>query len=399
MKNHPEPRRVQGKNLEPAIAPMPKKKKPILQLYRRIAIGFGSLVFILLFLVFYFTLARTEIILTVREEPLISNFSVTVQKESIGLDVIAGKILEATAAESARFPTSGALKTTKEVTGQVVIINNYGRNQPLVAKTRLLSPEGILFRLKQRVEVPAKGQAEVEVYADNPEEGANLGPTHFTIPGLWTGLQDLIYAESKEPMSGLAEEKKVMSSDDLEKARGTLKNNLLKKILEEFNNNLADGEAAIEQTISQEILEEKKSLAAGEEGEEFTLELKIKATGVALNQEELVNKAQEKLAEILPIGQQLLSLQFDDISVITEKMDFAQQQANLRITVSGKMALGPDNQILDKTKLVGLSKEQAKNYFAQFPAITDAAIKLAPPWANRLPPFADRIEIKIIKQK
>jgi hypothetical protein len=53
-----------------------------------------------------------------------------------------------------------------------------------------------LFRLKQPVDVPANGQVTDEIYTDNTSQDMSIGQTSFTIPGLWSGLQDKIYAQS-----------------------------------------------------------------------------------------------------------------------------------------------------------------------------------------------------------
>ena len=89
----------------------------------------------------------------------------------------------------------------------------------MVATTRLLTSEGVLFRLKDRVNVPAGGEIEVEVYADQSGIASEIGPSQFTIPGLRTDLQKLIYAVSKESMKGGIKKTGVLSVDDWSRAQ------------------------------------------------------------------------------------------------------------------------------------------------------------------------------------
>lgn len=87
-------------------------------------------------------------------------------------------------------------------TGTVTLVNETGAAQPLVATTRLLSEGGVLFRLRDRVTVPAGGTVEAAVYADQPGPSGDIGPSRFTIPGLSPALQASIYARSSSPMTG-----------------------------------------------------------------------------------------------------------------------------------------------------------------------------------------------------
>ena len=74
------------------------------------------------------------------------------------------------------YPATGEEIIGQEVVGEVIIINNYTKNQPLVATTRLLSPDGKLYRLKETVNVPAGGTVKAAVYADEPKEEMAIGP-------------------------------------------------------------------------------------------------------------------------------------------------------------------------------------------------------------------------------
>ena len=117
-----------------------------------------------------------------------------------------------------------------QATGTVTIYNSWSENQPLMATTRLLTPDGVLFRIKERVDVPAGGKIEnVEVYADQPGTSGNIGPTSFTIPGLWQGLQEKIYAENSEPMTGGLRETKFITQKIISETSDVLKGELIEK--------------------------------------------------------------------------------------------------------------------------------------------------------------------------
>lgn len=112
-------------------------------------------------------------------------------------------------------------------TGQVTLFNNTATDQPLVATTRLLSEEDVLFRLTDAVTVPSGGQVEAEVYADQEGATGNIAPSNFIIPGLPDSLQTDIYATSSEAMSGGTQEVAIFSEEVYEQALAELKKQLL----------------------------------------------------------------------------------------------------------------------------------------------------------------------------
>lgn len=86
--------------------------------------------------------------------------------------------------------------------GMVEIINESRADQPLVAGTRLLSAQGVLFRLDGRVTVPSGGRETVAVTADALGAAGDVPAGRFTIPGLPASAQKLIYGESQVAMIG-----------------------------------------------------------------------------------------------------------------------------------------------------------------------------------------------------
>lgn len=101
-------------------------------------------------------------------------------------------------------------------TGVVTLSNRTASDQPLVATTRLLSDEGVLFRLRDATEIPAGGSVDATVYADEAGSAGNVGPSHFTIPGLPTSLQDDIDAASAVPMDGGVIQVGILSQADVD---------------------------------------------------------------------------------------------------------------------------------------------------------------------------------------
>jgi len=193
----------------------------------------------------------------------------------------------------------------KQATGKATIINNSKFNQPLVATTRLLSKEGVLFRLKNGVNVPAGGSIEVEIYADQPGPDGEIGSTTFTIPGLSGAKQKLIYAQSSEPTKGGTEISGVITADDLANAQADLESELISKALEDLKREtVKENEHLLSDIVKKEILKKEYSHKIGDRAAEFNLKMKMKIYGLVVYEDLVRNwaKKQLELQTYIPAG-------------------------------------------------------------------------------------------------
>src|SRR3989339_681891 len=165
-------------------------------MYRKIALSFVVLTVVLLAVIFYFSFTRVTITLIPNQERVSNNLIFDIydseNADSVSAMGVPGIVRQITIEDKKEYQASGSNVIGKEVVGKIDIINDYNKNQPLVATTRLISSDGKLFRLKETVNVPVGGLKDVEIYADEAKPEMATGPTTFTIPGLWAGLQDKI---------------------------------------------------------------------------------------------------------------------------------------------------------------------------------------------------------------
>ena len=144
---------------------------PPLDIYKKIALSFIVLTLVLIVVIFYFTLSYAYITIFPKNKEVATNFNFIIVEDSVATNVsdgiFIGKIINQTLEGEKEFPTSGSTILTGDTAGKVKITNNLSTSQILIINTRLLSPDGILFRLKNRVEVPANGTLETEVYPDD----------------------------------------------------------------------------------------------------------------------------------------------------------------------------------------------------------------------------------------
>jgi hypothetical protein len=385
----------------------PKSEAPV-KFYRKIAFGFVALTGILVLLAAYFVLSKAEITISLAKEPLSVDFIADIEEvgdtagapsaDVPGSVSIDGKLTETTVTAEKEYPTTGSKITEGDVGGKLTIINNYSKDQPLVATTRFLAKEGILYRLKKGVTVPAGGKVEAEVYADKPsEEAEKLGPTTFTIPGLWEGLQDKIYGQSFAPMSGGKREVKFATEADIGKAYEDLTKTLSEQVIGSLKSEMKAAGEVLGKVLIKEINEKRSSLGAGEEGEKFTIKIKLKVVGIAFYRRDIESLAAGQLAAKVPSGKELVGVKYDTMTFLVEKYDLAAHEANIRVRLEGEMSLRSDNPMFDTDKFIGLDREQIIQYLSTYPEIERITIKFSPFWVKKVPQMKNNIKVIIKK--
>lgn len=385
-----------------------KTEAPV-NFYRKIAVGFIVLAGVLVIFAAYFVLSRAEISVTLTKEPVSVDFIADLTEPTVenlngpavvipDAATLSGRLMETTVSGDKEYSATGKKMSEGDVGGKVTIINNYSKNQPLVATTRLLSPGGILYRLKNRVDVPAGGRVEVEVYADTPSEAAaQLGPSRFTIPGLWAGLQDQIYGESSEPMHGGKQEIKFVSQTDLDAAYNDLTQTLSGQVLESLKAEMESAGEILGKVMIKEINEKKSNLAAEEEGDKFTVSLKLKVVGVSFYRRDLERLAFNQLQAKITDDKELTNVDYNKLTFLVEKYDLKNGEANLMVHLDGEATMRTDSQIFAKEKFVGLSKEKIIQYLSIYPEIERITIKFSPFWVKKVPQMKNNVEIIIKK--
>lgn len=100
-------------------------------------------------------------------------------------------------------PAESTLTASDPATGKLTITNQQTTSQALIKNTRFQSSNGLVFRIRDSISIPAGGSITATVYADEAGEKYNIPATTFTIPGLkGSKSYDQVTAKSTGPMSG-----------------------------------------------------------------------------------------------------------------------------------------------------------------------------------------------------
>ena len=200
-------------------------------------------------------------------------------------------------------------------TGVVTLSNRTSSDQPLVATTRLLSDDGVLFRLRDSTEVPAGGSVDAAVYADEAGSGGNIGPSHFTIPGLPTSLQDDIDGESAAPMDGGVIRVGILSQADVDAGLVRAGEEATASLAAAFSPFIAADETVRPELARAARLSYSGTADIGSEVDESVLTAVFRLDALAYRPEDL-------LAVVLADAEEGLSAEIRDVRVLEADPDF-----------------------------------------------------------------------------
>lgn len=151
------------------------------------------------------------------------------------------------------IPASGEQqRTTVTPEVEVTLINTTDSSIDLIARTRLLSSGGILYRLTEPVSVAGQRQVTTTAIADVEGESSVLtGPDTFVLPGLSETQQALIYAESSTASTPGIQTVYTgeVTQQDVDTALAQLRSDLSLHAVELVGTQLEDGEVIVDNLI------------------------------------------------------------------------------------------------------------------------------------------------------
>jgi len=359
--------------------------------------GFVVLTVILVGIILYFSAGKAIIKITPKATKVETDFVVDVVSDGGGADknIMQGVLFETEVNGSIEGEATGSQILAGSSIGKVILINKRAEAQTLVKTTRLLTQDGILLRLMDKVIIPAGGQIEAAVYADNPNAFDELPPTTFTIPGLWEGLQTQVYAESKVALKSTGDAIKVIKAVDIARTNEDLTEILYKKAIEQFNQQLPN-QNYVSLVVSKKVIEEKITGNVDEVKDKLMAEMKLGVVIIGLEQSKIIDLAGERLRSVVEDGQALAGLNAGNFAYKVESFDSEKKTAKVKIHVEGEAVVKAENPIFDKEKISGLSPKGVELYLANFKEVEAVSVELSPFWVKKVPKLKDHINIVVI---
>ncbi|MFH1890314.1 MAG: hypothetical protein ABIJ91_01970 [Candidatus Kuenenbacteria bacterium] len=375
-----------------------QRANPVHKSYKHIAVIFVILAFLLIIGVTYLALSNVTISLTPSDSKLAHSFNLTVSENPASNTstsaIISGNIITKTSQASSQFFVDSDKEIEALAEGEVLLYNDQATKQTLVATTRLLTSDNILFRLKNQVIIPAGSTMRAKVQADKKGAGGNIAPTNFTIPGLNENLQKLVYAKSDSSMLGGIKKIGILTESDIERAEMEFEEKYSKEIIDELTNNLDDKRFILIGTkISPGNIKLDKEL--GDEVDSFTLSGDISVTAVFADRDNILNIAKKEIKESQGPKGEFVNIDPSSLKYKLTNIDTDKNEAEVDISIEGLMTFDPNKDIFDKNLLVGFTEEDLKLYFSQFESVKDVSVEFSPFWVKKVPILKDHIIIQV----
>lgn len=357
--------------------------------YKVVALTFLVLTIALLGVIIFMSAKRATITILSKAEPVEAVVSVPID----GVDPAKGVIEKITVSLTKTFKPAATREEDSLATGVVTLINDSSISQPLVATTRLLTADGVLFRMQKGVTVPANGKIDVEVYADKTGKTSEIGPSKFTIPGLGEARQKVVYAESTAAMVGGITKLGIIGSEDLKEAEDELKVDLQK----EGEAKLLALHSDMKAVYSLLNLNIKADKEVGAVAEEFVLTGEATVIAVFYDGVQVSDLVKQELQKKIISEVEILAVGEAEPQVSLEEYNQETGRAVIKAASTGLVELNPESSQLQKIIFFGKTRDEIRRYLLSLDHVNGVEIKFSPAWMGTVPHVAEHVNVVVKK--
>jgi hypothetical protein len=370
--------------------------EPPVRFYKFIAITFLVLTVVLLGVVIFMSSKRAIITITTKTSPIDVTTELVIGDTSTPPEVTATVTSTLVQLEKTFYP-KGEKEQEGVATGVVTLHNESAQPQGLVATTRLLTEEGVLFRLKNAVAVPANGTLpNVAVYADVAGATGDIGPVaRFTIPGLQVERQKDVYASSDTAMAGGIRRVGVLSEQDVTEATKQFQSALQSEGERLLREKMASSQGVFGVfTVTSTVVE-----SIGDEVSAFTLRGGATVAGVFYSEAELAAWARMQLEKKAVSDVEKIHSTSNAPTVTLAAYTPGESTATIRVFYSGAVTLNADSPSIEKSVFFGKSKDDVRRmiFSLDHVSIDNVNVELQPAWMQRVPHVHDHVSV-IVKE-
>ncbi|MFH0857225.1 MAG: hypothetical protein V1848_00570 [Candidatus Magasanikbacteria bacterium] len=359
--------------------------------YKIVALSFLVLTLILFGVIIFMSSKRAMITIVTKNDPIDITTRVKIGAVSAGADIEGTSTTTLVTYENNYEPT-GSRQEEGTSTGYVTLHNDSSASQSLVATTRLLTQDNILFRLKDKVVVPANGTVRAEVYADKKGKESDILPqTKFTIPGLNEEKQKEIYASSEEPMTGGLATVGVLSSEDYKKAELDMKDRLLAEGKKYFEETYKDTSVVV--TLLQDSVESNTEI--GEEVSKFTLTGKATIIGIMYDKSVVETWAREALKKREMSADEIVEPSENPPTISFDEYESTSGVATVQVFYDGIATLNPESSTIQKNMFFGKTKDEVRRYLLPLDHVHEVDVEFTPAWITKVPFVAEHVTVVV----
>lgn len=399
---------------KPPIVPIVEKKKekeskkqyPFLKKIVLITVLFFSLIALIS------SQAQSEITIQPFRDSLtiVEELRISYQVEDIDFEnkIIPAEFFEVEEEAWQEFTSTGESSEGRKAEGFIRVYNSHNppRSITLRATTRFLSSDGSkYFRSPERIYIPAAkienkkivpSFVDVKVEAMEVGEDYNIGPSKFSLPGfVGTSYYYTIYGESNSPMiGGFKEEIKIVTEKDIENAKNSLNQSLLKQAEDSLKKSWIEDFVLLSSATFDEELESSCLQKAGAEIPQFICQGKIKIKYLIFK-ESFLKEISKKfiLSEIS--GSEKLIEELLSFEYLQDRADLEKEEIILKFKILAEIYKEINEETLKLQIRKKTEKEVKDVIFNNFSGIEEIKVKFWPFWVKKTPNNLNRIKIKL----
>ncbi len=429
---------IRGQQRRPRVVPITAPSFPTLPrppIYRKIAYTFIALTVVVLVAVLWLSSVRATVIVHVKREAATLDTTVGVAKTPAS-GQIPGRVFQGTfekiqefsvqdllasvsASTSVNPVTPPSVQTTStsvsdenvQAQGTVRIINKYSKTQTLVKTTRLLTADGKLYRIDKTVTVPSGGEVSVSAHADKLGQEFVIGPTRFTIPGLFVDLQKYIYAVSDAPfvavpVAGTPTPAPAPTSTTKPKSGSLVTPEVIAQAYQLLTDQvLAQAKKSLTAEVTDpkfdasvyaiKLVDQKTNVSPGDSADTLIASVKLDVTGAFYSKDDMLAFVRAKLQEKIPEGREPVPFDENDVNETLDLSDAKAETATVHIMAQSAYRLDSTSPALQKSIIAGKSVDEAVNLLKAVQGVQDVEITIHPGWVKKVPSLKDHIDLQI----
>lgn len=365
--------------------------EPPVRFYRTIAVTFLIVTLVLLGVIIFFTSKKATIVIVAKTDNKNVNLDINVASQKSSDLAIVGLVTTTKFSSSQKYFPTGNKTTDGLAVGEVTLFNETGAVQALVKTTRLLTPSGVLFRLSNNVTVPARGQVQAAVYADQLGAGGNIGPSSFTIPGLNEEKQKVIYASSSKDMVGGVRTVGVLNAEDVKSAKSDFAGKIKKTVEDSLEQNTNFSQKLIFVPDNNVMVDRQ----IGEEVTEFNLSGTSTVVIVYYNSQDLKSILAREVESRIDISTEKVLSVTKDPQVTLGSYDLEKQKAVLSVYQDVLVTLDVNGEKLAVNNFFGKKKDEIERYIFGLGHVVGVDVKFSPGWMRTAPGVADKVQVVV----
>ena len=368
--------------------------------------GAFSLVVLLLIiigLVYWFTESSAIVYIKPVIHTFASSTNVIASAKQAGNPIISLPLEELVTSKdySEKFQASQA--DVKSKAGGVITLYNENSTvaEVFAQGTRFMDDKGNVFLSLKKASVSGKkgntpGSVDVQVQAIDYGSDYNIGPSYFSIPKLKsTPYYTKYYGKSSQPMKGgMVGRARVVSQEDLDKAKQELTQKYQQEALDILKNQYKDY-FILEKSINYNIVYSDPSVQVGELADEFFYNIKVEIKSFGIQQQNMDNLVSNFITINLPENAKIVpkSLNF---KVDSRHTDLSKKEVEFDLGISCRYYKNFSLDFL-REKLVGVKTSQVSEIIKSDPSIeTDSFwVDFKPFYKPRLPKDVSKIEASV----